>query len=978
MSDGTTGEKFVHLHNHSEYSLLDGLCSTEAMTKAAVEHGYKSLAITDHGTVGGLFSFQKSCKDKGIKPILGDEVYITEDHLIKEKETKINHLILLAKNRKGLQNIMRLASVAEIEGKYRKPRIDFPLLQKYHEGIICLTACPAGELPSKVLSGDDVGAETFVKNYKDLFGDDFYIEIMMHKYYPESLAQANKEKEIAKKLFKLAKKMGVKPVCTNDAHYAKKSDAKYQDILLSMQTGDHIKNPDRFTFNSNEFYLKSYDEMFSLYKSAPEMLSNTVEIAEKVETGLMEQEPDLLPYFAVPDGFADDIAYLKTLVTDGMKSKGLMDKAEYRTRIKFEMDSIIKCGFVRYFLILWDIINFAKQSGIRWGAGRGSGVGCLCLYVLGITKLDPIKYGLLFERFINPDRVSPPDADIDFDYFRRNEIYHYAYQKYGQDHCCKIATYNSFKARAVIRYAAKALDIGKDWDIYQARKQKNPEVKVELTKNSLSLADQISKSIPFGPNVTLESALKDSNDFRRAIENYPELLDAAMHIENTISSSGVHAAGIVICKDPITDHIAVRESNDQICSQFDKDEVEELGLLKFDFLAIKTLTVIEDTVKMIRERHPDKIKDDFDIDKLEPTDNKVLSLFHGGQKNMDNWGIFQFEAWGISKLLKNIHVDSFNDLVVCNALYRPGPLGAGVPDLYADYKNGRKKVEYLHPKMGEILKDTYGIMVFQESLMKVSQELAGFTKGQSDTLRKIVGKKKPELIKKEKLDEKFIEGCKKNGISEAIAKKIFEQIEYFGGYGFNASHSTAYAFIAYQTAWLKIYYPIEFMCNLLSSEIKNNDKDKKLNRYKDEAKRMGLVIKPADLNKSKAKFKISRGKNSDGQECDFIRCPLTTVENVGEKAVESIIENQPFTDIKDFLYRIDRRRVTSRVFSFLVKAGCMDECWHVPKATLLEQYEKIRDEVDKGKAQKKKRDEYTKKMGGGSVFDRLGSSTIKL
>ena len=978
VADGTTGEKFVHLHCHSEYSLLDGLSSTDAMAKAALEHGFKSLAITDHGTVGGLLSFQKSCKEKGIKAILGDEVYITADHNIKEKDTKTNHLILLAKNRKGLQNIMRLASIGEIEGKYRKPRIDFPLLQKYHEGIICLTACPAGELPNKVLSGDVAAAEKFVKDYKEIFGDDFYIEVMMHKYYPSGIEQENKERDIAKKLHRLAKKMEVKAVCTNDSHYAKKSDAKYHDILLSMQTGDHIKNPERFTFEGNDFYIKSYEEMLEIYKTAPEMLSNTVEIAEKVENKLMEFEPELLPHFPVPDGVKDDVAYLKSLVTDGMKSKGLMDKPEYRDRIKFEMGSIIKCGFVRYFLILWDIINFAKQTGIRVGVGRGSAVGCLCLYVLGVTKLDPMKYGLLFERFINPERVSPPDVDIDFDYYRRDEIYTYVYQKYGQDHCSKIGTYNSFKAKAVIRYAAKALDIGKDWDLYQAKKNKYPDQKHEMTKHSLDLADFISKSIPLGPNVTLESALKESNEFRQAIEKYPDLQDAALHIENTISSAGVHPAGIIICKDPITDHIAVRDSHDQICSQFDGPEVEELGLLKFDFLALKTLTVIEDTLKLIKERHPNKVKADFDIDKIEPTDPKVLSLFHGGQRNMDNRGIFQFEAFGISKLLKNIHVDSFEDLIVANALYRPGPLGAGVHDTYCDYKHGRQKVKLLHPKMGEILKDTYGIMVFQEDFMKVSQVLAGFTKGQSDILRKVVGKKKPELIKKEKLDEKFIAGCKANGIGEDVAKKIFEQIEFFGGYGFNKSHSAAYAFLAYQTAWLKINYGIEFMCNLLSSEIQNNDKDKKLNQYKDEARRMGIIIKPADLNKSKSKFKISKGRNSDGQECEFIRCPLTTVENVGEKAVQSIIENQPFTDIKDFLYRIDRRRVTSRVFSFLVQAGCMDECWHVARELLISQYEKIREEVDKGKAQKKKRDEYTKKMGGGSVFDRLGSSPIKL
>lgn len=413
---------------------------------------------------------------------------------------------------------------------------------------------------------------------------------------------------------------------------------------------------------------------------------------------------------------------------------------------------------------------------------HNSGAGSLCLYSLGITKLDPLKYGLLFERFINPERVSPPDVDIDFDYYRRDEIFNYITRKYGADYCCKIGTYNTFKAKAAIRYASKALDLGNDWETYLANQKKNPNSKIEMTKKSLDLADQIAKQIPEGPGVSISSALKDAEGFRRAMERYPKLLDTVTKVENTVSSAGVHPAGIIICKDPIADHIPLRESKGAICSQFVMSEVESLGLLKLDLLAIKTLTVIEDTIQMVKRRSGVEI----DVDNLEPNDPKVFKLFNGGYSNMDNRGIFQFEAYGISKLLRDIRVDTFNDLIVGNALYRPGPLGAGVHDQYKAYKHGEKKIEYLHPKMGEVLNETYGIMVFQEDIMKVVQVLAGFTLGQADWLRKVVGKKKPELIKKEQLDTLFIEGCKKHSnIDEKVAKAIFEQIDYFCGYGFN-------------------------------------------------------------------------------------------------------------------------------------------------------------------------------------------------
>lgn len=1382
MSDKIDDKSFVHLHVHSFYSLLDGLSAPKKLVEIAVENGFKALAITDHGCCGGLLVFQKACKDAGIKPILGCEMYITNDMMFKEKTSINNHLILLAKNSIGLRNLMRLSSIAEIDGKYRKPRIDFATLEKHHEGLICTSACPNGELSNLIFNDKEKEAEELALKYKSLFGEDYYIEVMRHTYNEKEKAQEKKEYDLSIKLYSLGNKLGIKVIATNDVHYAKRSDFKYHDILLSIQTIDTIKNPERFTFNSEDFYLKQQSEMLELFKDMPDTVYNTVEIANKVEDNLLKKSDDLLPVFKIPDGFTDEKHYLKELVRDGMKAKGLINKPEYRERIRFEMDLIIKCNYVRYFLILWDILNFAKREKIRVGAGRGSAVGSLCLYVLDVTKLDPIKYGLLFERFINPDRISPPDVDIDFEYFRRSEVVDYVYRKYGQDHCAKIGTFNALKSRAAIRGVSKALDLGRDWNTYQEElKRAKPDPvtgkkeKVELkSEKSLKIADYLAKLVPRGPDVSIDAALRESTEFRDAIGRYPDLLDCILHIEKTVAYSGVHAAGIVVCKDPISDHVPLRESKDQICTQFVGPEVEELGLLKFDFLGLKTLTVIDETLKFIKDRHGK----DIDIDGLDPVDPKVLSLFNGSYPNMDNRGIFQFESPGISSMLKNIQVDVFEDLIVSNALYRPGPLEANVPDLYADYKHGRKKIVYLHPKMGEILKDTYGLMCFdkeqkiyfngnygniidvkkqnnvasfigenvrfrnpvldsfsngekdvfeyklsngfsifctdnhrvlcsdgnredvwneidfvyknnlpilykvnedmvekeydekkakrcyfigmligdgalggssvnlccgksrelaekmaslyeycfdgvkgvvyfstrcwyvrlttegndhrwgmnkksyikdflsdiglkgdfknkripidyfennreyyraflagyldsdgclckdvrftssndtlleqtayilwnmgyhsyrschflivndsqklweeikkyshkktnnrlsdgsslqidsnlvrgiilskvreekisyrkfckkynlnrstvnrilkralpfskyqavkniiskydfnkntclfikdkivigkkevfdlsmkqedgnnfiiqpgvvahncyQEDFMKVSQSLAGFTKGQSDTLRKIVGKKKPELIKKEKLDEKFVEGCTKNGIAENISKEIFKQIEYFGGYGFNKSHSAAYSFIAYQTAYLKVYYPIEFMCSLLTSEIDNADKNEKLMTYINEAKRMGIIIMKSNVNRSKNKYIIEKGSDpGNGRTVENIRSPLTVIDGVGGVASESIISNQPYKNLMDFLFKLNGAKVNIRVFKSLLTNGCFDESWKLKSDDAVAQYEESRSASGK-KKQKSivKQMEYINSAGdsllcfGGEDFD---------
>jgi len=670
-----TDQKFCHLHNHSHYSLLDGLSSCEELVDSAVDLGFKSLALTDHGTCGGLYRFDQACRDRDIKPILGMEGYICPDHTVKEKGIRPNHIILLAKNEIGYKNILYLSSFANIKGFYYRPRFDFAELEKHKEGLIVTNACVAGEI-GRLLANDLVKeAEEVAGKYKDVFGDDFYIEIMSHEYEWDKEQEA-KEKKLAGMLYKLAKKMGIKAICTQDTHYARKEDWFAQDVLLAVQTHSHIKDPKRMTFHSKDFYLKPYEQMNAIYGKAPELLSNTLEISEKIEDGLIKEYEDLLPDFELPEGFKDEEEYLKVLVKDGMQEKGLLGKKEYRERVRYEMSVITRCKYTKYFLILWDIINFAKTSKIRVGIGRGSAVSSLALYVMGVTKLDPLKYDLIFERFLNPDRISPPDVDVDFDYNRREEIYNYIVEKYGADYCCQIGTYNTFKAKAAIRNTAKALDVGKDWEIYQDKKKKNPNAKIEMTKNSLNIADAISKSIPLKFN-TIQEAMKKADQFRSYMHKYPQLLECVQRVEGTISSAGVHPAGIIVCKDPVIQHVPLRNAKGVICSQYDKDEVEHIGLLKFDLLAIKTLTVVEKTLQLIKKRY----NKDIDIDLLEPNDKEVFKILNGEHPSKDNRGIFQFESPGISSLLATIHVDNFGDMIVANALYRPGPMGAGVNDM---------------------------------------------------------------------------------------------------------------------------------------------------------------------------------------------------------------------------------------------------------------------------------------------------------
>lgn len=1119
-----SSEKFVHLHNHSHYSLLDGLSSPEDLVECAINLGFKSLALTDHGTCAGLYHFQKICLEKNIKPILGMEAYSTFDHNIKDIDKyPTHHLILIAKNKVGYKNLIKLSSLAFIQGFYYRPRIDFDLLCKYKEGLIVSSACSQGEIPYLLWHQDKEVAKKTIEKYKDVFKDDFYLELMIHEYLTDK-EQEKKERKLSARLYSLAKEMGIKAICTTDTHYANSDEWNMHDILLSIQTRTHIKNPKRFSFDSKDFYLKSYEEMEAIYSKAPDTLLNTLEIAEKVESGIISPEKDLLPPFDLPEGYATEADFLKALVKTGMQEKGLINKPEYRERVKYEMGVITKCKYEKYFLILWDIINFAKRQNIRWGIGRGSAVSSLCLYSLGITKLDPIKHDLIFERFLNLDRISPPDVDLDFDYYKRDQIYEYLGQKYGSEHNSKIGTYNSYKARAAIRFTAKALDIGNDWERYLAEKQKHPDSKVEMTKKSLDLADEISKTIPLKAK-NIQEALSTVPLLTKWQDRYPELFKAALYVEGVLASAGVHPAGTMVCKDPVIEHIPLRTSHGSICSQYDMSEVEELGLLKFDILALKTLTVIDETVKLIKKRHPDdQVAQNLDVDLLDPVDRKVFAVLNGENPLIDTQGIFQLEGYGMSQLLKKIHVDTFEDIVVANALFRPGPLQGGVHDLYCAYKHKQQEIQYLHPKMENALKDTYGIMIYQENVMKVAVELAGFTKGQADVLRYAVGKKKEKLMKTQ-LDL-FVQGCIKNGIAKDVAEKIFAQIDFFSGYGFNKclsgdtkvlnkldnkvydlkqlsngsyglnkknpvildsmiddkiiedelvevfetgekeiyeieltngmivkctldhkfycsdgkshtvkeildndfeivynietsknmlkckiksikaigkqmtynvtmkghqhnykiidvnknmsiitsnSHAAAYAFLAYQTAYLKTHYFLEFMCNLLTSEIDNSDKGLKLESYMSQVTKNKYRFLPPNINKSCLGFSISRIKvNHMSQEC--IRRPISMIKGVGAKAVEEIMAHRPYSNLKDFLSKVDGRKVTSAVFKALVEAGCFDEEWKDSKDNMMSQYTKFKEEIEAERKAEKKKEKAIKSGGGGNLFENCSSS----
>lgn len=964
----------AYMHCHSTFSILDGFSQPEDIAKTAKAMGYSAVALTDHGSVGGLYRFNKACKEHKIKPILGVEAYYVNDMLKKDKDEKHYHLTLWAKNKIGYRNIIRLSSSSFINGFYGDPRIDFDILKRNSEGVMVGSACAVGILCGPMLHYQDISlSEKNLKMFQEAFKDDFYVEIMSHSFFPEKNEFENSARQIFREVYGLAKKHGVKTIITGDAHYCRKEEAKAHDIVLSISTGDVVKNSKRFSFGSEDFYIHPAAEYCEKLSKLPHLIDNTMDLANKVEPDLIEPIKDTLPAIPIPEGFDGEEAYLKKLISDGMIERGFAGKPEYEARIKEEMEVITKCGFTRYFLILWDFVRYARNNKIRVGAGRGSGVASLCLYCLKVTGLDPIKYDLMFARFLSKDRISPPDVDIDFDSSKRQLMFDYLLSRYGADCFAHIGTYGSIAAKDAIRTVGKAMDIGGDYDASVPHKggwKSGPK--------TLEIVDRIAKSIPNVPDVTIEDAIEISRDLGKRNklydkENFSEFADSpkykdlfkyAKQAEGILKSISIHASGVLITNRPLIDLTPLRtaasaEKDDSkqrfVATQYDMSDIESSGLLKFDILAITMLSIFEDCIEMAEKATGNKII----IDGLEPNDPKVF-------KNLDNGdtrGVFQLEGEGMTRLLTAIGVDSFEDMIVCNAMYRPGTLRAKIkPDensneelplteLYCAYKHKDRTIKYLHPIMEKVLGRTYGFMIYQEDVMKMSMEMAGFSSSEADDLRKAMGKKKPEIMAKMK--DKFLSGCQKNGHDKAISDKIFELMAFFSGYGFNRSHAAAYSYLSYQCAWLKCYYRKYYMCALMSSLASKKKHDKRVLAEKD-AITNGIKILPIHINYSGTKYT---------PEPDGIRRPLTAVDGVGPSNVAGIVAAQPFKNPQDFFLRA---KCNASTFELLVNAGCM-ECWGEKKADLIANFDKYIEQAKKVKKHSEKIAEFS----DGDLFNGL-------
>lgn len=895
---------FVHLHVHSEYSLLDGACRIGSMMDRVKELGQDAIALTDHGVMYGCIDFYKKAKEAGIKPIIGCEVYVARrgmEDRIYGVDNEAYHLVLLCKDRTGYENLCYLVSQAYLKGFYGKPRVDLKLLRERHEGLIALSACLAGAIAQDLLQEDYDAARSYALELKDIFGEDnFYLELQDHGI-PEQRA-------VNQGIMRLSRELNLPLVVTNDAHYLRREDSVIQDVLLCIQTGKTVDDPKRMKFQTDEFYLKSEEELRQLFPNCPEAFENTEKIAQRCNLDF-EFHKYHLPSFPVPEGYTNE-EFFRKLCEDGFSQRYENPPKEYRERLEYEIGVISRMGYVNYYLIVWDFIRYAKESGIPVGPGRGSGAASIVAYCLHITEVDPMQYGLIFERFLNPERVSMPDFDTDFCQERRGEVIAYVMEKYGSDHVAQIATFGTMAARGAIRDVGRALNF------------------------SYGETDVVAKQVPATPHITLEKALETSPRLKEMYnqdERVKKLIDTAMTLEGMPRNTSTHAAGVVITADPVYTYVPLAKNDDTAVTQYTMTTIEELGLLKMDFLGLRNLTVIQDAQEQIQQVQPD-----FDISKIPDNDQETFDMLAEGKTQ----GVFQLESAGITGVCINMHPNSIEDLTAIVALYRPGPMDS-IPTFIAN-KLDPKKITYKTPLLEPILKITYGCIVYQEQVIEIFRTLAGYTMGQADNIRRAISKKKHAVIQAERQvfvygDEKQgIPGCIANGVSEEAAQSLYDEIVAFADYAFNKAHAVCYAVVSYQTAYLKCHYPRQYMAALMTSVL---DSAAKISGYIAECKEMGIATLPPDVNHSFDHFTV---------EGDAIRFGMGAIKNVGRGLIRTMVakreEGGPFKSLEDFLQRMGEGELNKRAVENFIKCGSMD-CFGYHRSQLLAVYDVMMDSV---------------------------------
>lgn len=903
---------FTHLHVHTEYSLLDGSSKISELLPRARELGMDSLAITDHGVMYGVIDFYKKAKEVGVKPILGCEIYVAPgsrfDREQSRGEDRYYHLVLLAENNQGYKNLMKIVTRGFTEGYYYKPRVDYEILERYHEGIIALSACLAGEIPNKILKEDYEGARAAARRMNELFGPgNFFLELQDH-----GLRQQTQVNSV---IMRMSKELDIPLVVTNDVHYIKEEDAVPHDLLLCIQTGKLVTDEDRMRYEGGQFFLKSEEEMQKVFPYAREALENTHKIAERCNVEIVFGEQKV-PKFDVPEGY-DAFSYLKELCEEGLvKRYGDPPPEDLKERLAYELDTIRNMGYVDYFLIVWDFIRFAKSQGIAVGPGRGSAAGSIVSYCLKITDIDPIRYQLIFERFLNPERVSMPDIDIDFCYERRQEVIDYVYEKYGKDKVVQIITFGTMAARMAVR------DVGRVMNIPYAQ------------------VDKVAKMIPMELGITIEKALNHNPELRQAYEAdevTKNLIDMSMRLEGLPRHTSIHAAGVVIGSEPLDEFVPLsRGADNVITTQFTMTTIEELGLLKMDFLGLRTLTVIQDAVRMVEK----KTGQPLDINAIDYDDPEVYEMI--GQAKTD--GVFQLESAGMKSFMRELKPGNLEDIIAGISLYRPGPMDF-IPK-YIKGKNNRDSIRYSCPELEEILEPTYGCIVYQEQVMQIVMKLAGYTLGRSDLVRRAMSKKKADVMAKERAnfvygnEEEGVEGCIRRGIPEDVANHVFDEMIDFAKYAFNKSHAAAYAVVAYQTAWLRCHYPMEFMAALLTSVITN---PKKITEYINTCRSMGIRILQPDINEGESGFSVSG---------DAIRYGLSAIKSLGKNVIDVMIEEREahgrYKNLKDFMERLTSKEINKRTIENLIKSGALDSLG-ATRRQLMMVYAYVLDEVTREK-----------------------------